>query len=137
MKKFLVLIALLSLSGCKFLEPKEDKPNPIKEIGCAIGQSMGMALSVKIAEEMACSNQAAINDDMYSVLVKIKVCDPIPLVEAQKFAMGVTIGSSMCLLAGNTLLNSVTEVALAKWECEGGKAKEAALAKLSEICNKL
>lgn len=119
----MVVFIGLSLNGCS-----EKPDSPINGIGCAIGVEIGKGLSGQLAEVLACSNQAAIDADMYEALVKIKVCSPVSK---------SVIPPSLCKFAGRALFDALTNEKFAKWECEGGLAKEKLFDKLDELCGKL
>jgi hypothetical protein len=130
-KGILALVAVLAIAGC---EKDEEKPHPVKEIGCQVGKVVGLTLSGEIARQLDCQNPMAIANDFNNALVKLKVCTA----EDEMSAKGLgPIGVSMCKSVGSMLFTTLTAEAFAKWECSGGAAEEKLMEKLDELCAKL
>lgn len=129
MKKFLLLPVVLLAASCTTTAP--DKPNPIQEIGCTLGKTIGLGLSGAVAEKLDCKNVQAINDDIFRALQRVRICSSEPIVGLK------SVGSSICSTVALSLFNGLTAETFAKWQCSGGEGKEQLLAKVGELCNKL
>lgn len=134
MKKIIVVLLALSVAGCT---QSGDGASKIKNIGCEIGKTVGMGLSFQIADSLACTNVDAINNDIYDVLVKVKLCE-LPTLEEGASLMSVgSIAAQACKSVGSMLFMSLTAEKFAAWGCTGGVAQEKLLEKLDELCAKL
>jgi len=122
MKK-LLLLPLVLLACTK--EPS--KPNPIQDIGCAVGKGIALGVSNEIATQLNCKNTPAIQATLVLGLQKVKVCSG-----SKDLAM-LSIGSDICTnLASVVISGLVGGVIPSEWECSAVDAQ----AKLSEVVKK-
>jgi len=121
--KALFLIPLFII-GCTKDAPK---PDPIKEIGCAVGKGIALGVSNEIATQLQCSNPSAIQASLVMGLQKLHVCSESKTVGA------MSIGSDICTnLASVVISGLVGGVIPSEWGCSAQDAQ----AKLAEVVKK-
>lgn len=103
------------------------KPDPIKEIGCAVGKGIALGVSNEIATQLQCSKPEAIQASLVLGLQKLKVCS-----ESKNIGV-MSVGSNICENLSSVVISSlVGGVIPSEWGCAATDAQ----AKLAEVVKK-
>lgn len=114
MKSILVLCLLVSIFGCKI-------------VSCPVAETIATGASAAIAKAADCANPQAIHDDILAFLDKDGTC--------RKPVESGPIAFIACPILSRLVTNAVWKKVPAKWECDGGMAKEAIVFTLTAGCN--
>jgi hypothetical protein len=118
--KVLLLIAItFGMIGCT-----KDKA---KDVLCSTGKAAASLIAAQVAVQLDCKNVGAIQTELESKLVDLKICSPTP---------AGAVGEVVCKPIIDALLAGVLTQVPASWECSGGQLGEDAKAKLLESCLK-
>lgn len=128
MKHFISVCIFLSVFGCT---KEQEKPNPVKDIGCTISKVMGSQLAAHVAVKLECKNVAAINETIEQALVKVGVCDKVTV---KSFVDANPVCSS---IGGFLLSNLVGSAIPASWECNPARTSEEMTKVIEAACQKL
>lgn len=114
MKSLLFAIVLVSATACKV-------------VSCPVAETIAKGAAAAIASSAACKNQQAIHDDILAFLDSEGTCSrPQP---------SGPIAMIACPILSRLVANALWKKVPAKWECEGGVAKEAIVFTLTAGCN--
>lgn len=114
MKALLTIVLLISLTACKI-------------VSCPLAETIATGAASAMAKAGDCKNPQAIHDDLLAFLDKEGTCQKPP-------PTGL-IAMLACPVLSRLVANAVWKKIPAKWECEGGMAKEAIADVLTLGCN--
>lgn len=92
-------------------------------VGCTVEQAVSGVVALTIAQELQCSNQAAIQASIATAASKAGICASVPAtsIGKPKVASGIPLkstGSDICSAVANDLLGSVVNgVVPSAWGC--------------------
>jgi hypothetical protein len=135
MRYFGAVIVFFGLMQILFGCTEVQKPDPIRQIGCLVGQSAGQVASQAIAEKLECKNRDAINESIYKALVNLRVCEE----KGGMSAKGIgNVARDVCFGFGPMLLDGLYQGAIpSTWGCTPTASRAKLLAVLSVACDKL
>lgn len=136
--KISVLVALvIGMAGCT--------KDSGKSVGCTIESAVSGVVAIAIAQELQCSNQAAIQASVDAAAVKAGICAaPAALAIGKpkgpvdpKSVPVKSVGSDICnAVAGNLIASLATGAIPAEWGCSATNAQASLKDLIAGACGK-
>lgn len=132
-----VRILVLSTLALSLMSCTKDAPS----VGCVIEKAVSGVVAVTIAQQLQCSNQAAIEASIAAAASKAGICksEPALAIGKPKVAGSAmkSVGSDICgSVAGTLLAGLVNGVVPSEWGCSGESAQASLNQLIAGACAK-
>lgn len=136
MKKLFILLAACAamvLPGCNGCTPQT--------VGCTVETVVAQASAVAVAQQLQCSNTAAITSDLTTVIGKVGLCKAQPSPSASslpKLTATGLISPALCELFGSMVVSTLaTQAVPSSWGCTTVNAQAKLNSIIATACEKI